>query len=98
MTTKAEQETVICFNADDTTARIWTACPTVKRKMDRLKIAPASVSTRGGQEASWSYVVPASELRWKVGRRKVSDAARKAASERLSQARQRKTQSVSVGQ
>lgn len=84
MTAKSEQETVIRFSADEDTAHIWTASPAIKRKMDRIKAVPVRVTKRDGEESGWFYEVPVKELRWKVGRRKVSDAARKAASIRLS--------------
>lgn len=87
---RSEQETIIRFDAEDTHAHIWTAHAPSKRKLERAGYKPVRTTTRDGEETGWFYDVPIADLRWKATskRRKVSDEARKAMSERLARSRE----------
>ena len=68
--TRAEQETILRWAADEDVVSIFTAHPPTKRKLERAGYQPHKVSTQGGVEVGWFYRVPISELRWRVGAKK----------------------------
>jgi hypothetical protein len=65
--TKAEQETILRWAADEDTVSVFTAHAPTKRKLEKAGYRPAKVSTRAGGAVGWFYRVPLAELRWRVG-------------------------------
>src|SRR2546427_7831641 len=89
--TKAEQETILRWSADDEIVSIFTAHPPAKRKLERAGYRPTKISTVGA-EVGWFYRVPVSELRWRVGAKKrpsrpMTEEQRQAVADRLTRAR-----------
>jgi hypothetical protein len=68
--TRAEQETILRWAADEDVVSIVTAHPPTKRKLERAGYKPHRTSTERGVEVGWFYRVPISELRWQAGARK----------------------------
>jgi len=90
--TRAEQETIFRYAADEDHVSVFTAHPPTARKLERLGCTPHKVSTQGGQAVGWFYRVPVAEFRWRAGARKkrvMSQARREALSETLRRARQK---------
>ena len=82
--TKAEQETILRWSADEDVVRIFTAHAPTKRKLERAGYRPVKVSTQAGEEVGWFYRVPLAELRWRAGKRSkpaMSPEARQAAAD-----------------
>jgi hypothetical protein len=91
VTTRAEQETIFRYAADEDVVSVFTAHPPTARKLERSGYQAHKVSRRGGQPVGWFYNVPRSEFRWRVGTRKkrvMSEARRLALAETLRKARQ----------
>jgi len=65
--TKAEQETILRWAADEDTVSVFTAHAPTKRKLEKAGYRPAKASTRAGVAVGWFYRVPLAELRWRVG-------------------------------
>jgi hypothetical protein len=90
MSTKAEQESIFRYAADETTVHIWTAHPPTQRKIERAGYQPIKSRTQAGKASGWFYTIPLAEFRWRLGRRrKVSDAQREAAKVRFAASRMR---------
>ena len=90
--TRAEQETIFRYAADEDIVSVFTAHPPTARKLERSGYQPVRVSTQGGQVVGWFYKVPVGELRWRAGARKrrvLSEGQRAAGAERLRLARQK---------
>ncbi len=90
--TRAEQETIFRYAADEDHVSVFTAHPPTARKLERFGYQPTRVSTQDGQPVGWFYKVPLAEFRWRAGARKkrvMSEARRMALSDRLRQARQK---------
>jgi hypothetical protein len=68
--TRAEQETILRWSADNDMVSVFTAHPATRRKLDRAGYRPHKISTERGAEVGWFYRVPIGELRWRVGTRK----------------------------
>jgi len=88
--TRAEQETVFRYAADEDVVSVFTAHPPTARKVERSGYAPHKVSMQGGQPVGWFYKVPVREFRWRVGartKRVMSEARRMALAETLRRAR-----------
>jgi len=68
--TRAEQETTVRWVADEDGVLIWTAQPSVKRRLEKAGYRPYPGSTRGGREVGWFYTIPLVEFRWRVGVRR----------------------------
>jgi hypothetical protein len=64
--TKAEQETIFRWPADEGEVSVWTAQPSVRRKIEKVGYRPYRVSTQEGVEVGWFYKLPLAELRWRV--------------------------------
>jgi hypothetical protein len=89
--TRAEQETIIRYAADEDVVSVFTAHAPTARKVERWGYAAHKVSTRGGRPVGWFYKVPLREFRWRMGTRKkrvMSEAQRRALTETLRKARQ----------
>ena len=65
-----ERETVLRWDAHKDVVRLFTAAPTVYRKLCRAGYAPDRVSTVKGRACGWSFTVPYADLRWGVRPRK----------------------------
>ena len=65
--TRAEQETIFRYAADEDVVSVFTAHPPTARKVERLGYAPHKVSMQGVQPVGWFYKVPVREFRWRVG-------------------------------
>ncbi len=88
--TKAEQETIFRWAADEEHVSVWTSQLRVKRQLERAGYQPYRASTLEGQEVGWFYKVPLAEFRWRAGRRTVrmvSEDERRARVERMRQVR-----------
>lgn len=88
--TKAEQETIFRWAADETVVSVWTAIPKDRRKLEKAGYRPYRVSTQAGQAVGWFYRIPLTDFRWRAGARKkrlVSEAQRQAARERFTKVR-----------
>lgn len=86
--TKAEQETVICWDEEEKTVVIWSASPVVLRRLHRLGLTPASESRkRTGELHGREYRLPLAEFRWSVKAKRtprvLSEAERQRLRERL---------------
>ena len=64
--TKAEQETIFRWAAEDGEVSVWSAQPAVRRKLEKGGYRPYRVSTQGGVEVGWFYKLPLAEFRWRV--------------------------------
>jgi hypothetical protein len=89
--TKAEQETIIRWAADEPVVHVFTAHPATMRKIAR-SYTPVKVSRQAGREVGWFFTVPLTEFRWRVVARRrhgrlLSEAERQAAGARLAQGR-----------
>jgi len=68
--TRAEQETIFRYAADEDAVTIFTGHPPAKRKLVRAGYQPAKVSRQAGREVGWFYTVPMADFRWRVGVRR----------------------------
>lgn len=63
--TAAERETVIQFDDDRNTVIIWTAKPSVVRKLVKRGLNPTAESARkDGSIHGYEFHVPVSDFRW----------------------------------
>ena len=88
--TRAEQETIFRYAADEDVVSVFTAHPPTARKLERLGYMPHKISTQSGEPVGWFYKVPVSEFRWRAGKRSkrtLSPEARQAGADRLAKAR-----------
>ena len=67
--TRAEQETIFRYAADEDVVSVFTAHPSTARRLERAGYTPHKVSKRGGKPVGWFYKVPLREFRWRVGAR-----------------------------
>ena len=67
--TRAEQETIFRYAADEDVVSVFTAHPPTARKLERSGYQPVRVSTQGGQPGGWFYKVTLAEFRWRAGKR-----------------------------
>ena len=79
--TKAEQETILRWAADEDAVSVFTAHPPTRRKLEKAGYRPVKTSTQYGEAVGWFYRIPLAELRWRVGAKKrtgrpMSEAAR----------------------
>ena len=84
--TKPEQETIFRWAADEDEMSVWTAQPSVRRKLEKAGYRPYRVSTREGAEVGWFYKLPLLGFRWRFGatkKRVMSPEQRQAAGDRL---------------
>jgi hypothetical protein len=89
--TRAEQETIFRYAADEDVVSVFTAHPPTARKLERSGYEAHKVSRREEKRVGWFYMVPLSEFRWRVGIRKkrvMSEAQRRALTQTLRKARQ----------
>jgi hypothetical protein len=73
--TRAEQETVIRWDREDRVVHIWSADPTVWRKLDRLGVAvrEETRAQRTGEITGRFYVpMPVARFRWGVNRERTA--------------------------
>jgi hypothetical protein len=85
--TKAEQEMVIRWDRDEQVVQIWTADPTVWRKLDRLGVAVKEETYHKGEVTGRFYVpIPLAMFRFGVKRERT--AAQKAAAAKARASRQ----------
>jgi len=68
--TRAEQETIFRFAADEDVVSVFTAHPPTARKLERFGCTPHKTSSRQDEPVSWFYKVPLSAFRWRAGARK----------------------------
>jgi len=68
--TKAEQETIFRWSADEDIVSVFTAHAPTRRKLERAGYEPCRTSTVAGEWAGSFYRVPVAELRWRVGVKK----------------------------
>jgi hypothetical protein len=59
-----ERETVLRWDGHKDCVHLFTAAPTVYRKLARAGYAPTRVSTVKGRECGWTFTIPYRELRW----------------------------------
>lgn len=59
-----ERETVLRWDGHKDIVSLFTAAPTVYRKLTRAGYTPTRVSTLKGRECGWTFTVPYRELRW----------------------------------
>src|SRR2546426_8509972 len=88
--TRAEQETIFRYAADEDVVSVFTAHPPTARKLERLGYMPHKISTQSGEPVGWFYKVPVSEFRWRAGKRSkrvMSEARKLALAETLRKAR-----------
>jgi len=64
--TKAEQETIFRWAADETELSVWTAQPPVRRKLEKAGYKPYRVSRQQGEDVGWFFKLPLAEFRWRV--------------------------------
>jgi hypothetical protein len=84
--TKAEQETIFRWAADEGEVSVWTSQSLVRRKLEKAGYHPYRVSTQEGAEVSWFYKLPLAGFRWRAGatkKRVMSPEQRQAAGDRL---------------
>ncbi len=62
--TRAEQETIIRWDREDSQVHLFSANPAIWRKLTRLGIEPVRRSTVQGEEAGRFYTFPVTLLRW----------------------------------
>ncbi len=60
----AERETVLRWDGHKDVVHLFTAAPTVYRKLRRAGYAPSRVSTVKGRECGWTFTIPYRDLRW----------------------------------
>ena len=82
---RAEQETVFRYAADEMQVSVFTAYPPTRRKLTRAGYTPCKVSRQDGQEVGWFFTIPLAEFRWRAGgrRSRPRTAAQQAVSQRL---------------
>jgi hypothetical protein len=95
--TRAEQETIFRYAADEEVVSVFTAHPPTARKLERLGYTPHKISTQGGEPVGWFYRVPLSEFRWR-GRKRSKRAGRTPSPEQIEkmQAARRRAQESPV--
>jgi hypothetical protein len=59
-----ERETVLRWDGHKDVVHLFTAAPTVARKLGRAGYTPSHVSTVKGRECGWSFRIPYRDLRW----------------------------------
>lgn len=59
-----ERETVLRWDGHKDVIHLFTAAPTVARKLGRAGYAPSRISTVKGRECGWSFTIPYRDLRW----------------------------------
>lgn len=62
--TRVEQETVIRWDEEDKTVRLWSSSPMTWRRLARLGLRPVKESTMDGKASGKSYVLPLERFRW----------------------------------
>ena len=88
--TRAEQETIFRYAADEDVVSVWTAYPPTDHKLRRFGYTPHKVTTREGKAVGWFYKIPLREFRWRAGarkRREQTPAQRQQAAEALKKSR-----------
>ena len=81
--TRYEQETIINFNAGEQKATLYTRDPSIMRKVDALVIEfPDVFKCIGATDIDRTYEMPKSSVTYRKPRN-ISEAQRKAASERM---------------
>lgn len=81
--TRYEQETIINFNAGEQMATLYTRDPSIMRKVDALVIEfPDVFKCIGATDIDRTYEMPKSSVTYRKPRN-ISEAQRKAASERM---------------
>ena len=81
--TRYEQETIINFNAGEQTATLYTRDPAVIKQVDALVIEfPGIFKCIGATDIDRTYEMPKSSVTYRKPRN-ISEAQRKAASERM---------------
>ena len=81
--TRYEQETIINFNAGEQTATLYTRDPSVMRKVDALVIEfPDVFKCTGETDIDKTYEISKSSVTYRKPRN-ITEAQRKAASERM---------------
>lgn len=82
-----ERETIINFNAEESTATLYTRDPAVMRKLDQLVISfPEVYKCIGETDIDKTYEMPKSAVNYRKPRR-LSEEQRKAASDRMKKVR-----------
>jgi hypothetical protein len=71
-----ERETVFRWDAHKDAVRLFTAAPTVCRKLCRAGYRPERVSVVKGRGQGWFFTVPYADLRWGVRPRKTGPTSR----------------------
>ena len=61
----AEQETIIRWDREGDSVHLFSADPTVWRRLDKTGLTPTKVSTIRGQDCGRWYLVPKSQFRYK---------------------------------
>lgn len=64
-----EKETILRWDGHKDTVRVFTASPTVARKIEKAGYARTRQSTMKGQWSGSFYQIPYKDLRWGVRRR-----------------------------
>jgi hypothetical protein len=77
--TRAEQETIFRYAADETVVSIFSAHPPTARKLERFGYHPYKTSTSDGEISGWFFKIPLSEFRWRAGKRRPQTDAQRAA-------------------
>lgn len=62
---RIEQETIINFNDEEDLATLWTASPTVRRRMDKMLKNPLISKTKNGIDFA-EYTFPSSCVKIKM--------------------------------
>ena len=63
---KAEQETILRFDANLDEAHLFTAYPPMRRKIEKAGVSAYKVSRMNGVECGWFFKIPYRALRWRV--------------------------------
>ena len=90
--TRAEQETIVLWDAADQVVSVYSASPKTWRRCARLGLEPVKVTRLEGQESGRFYRLPLAECRWGIkakrrpGERWALAAAREARKARLGSA------------
>jgi len=71
-----ERETVLRWDGQKDVVHLFTAAPTVYRKLCRAGYAPSRVSRVKGRECGWTFRIPYLDLRWGARARKTGSVPR----------------------
>ena len=71
-----ERETVLRWDGHKDVIHLFTAAPTVYRKLCRAGYAPSRVSRVKGRECGWTFRIPYLDLRWGARARKTGSVPR----------------------